>query len=445
MKLSSIYKTLQKEFRPIFFLSPILSRTLGLEKIIPNFHIITISKDPLIELLRKNNISILCLEEVCKINKSFRNSFELLSHPEVEKFIKEKSNKLTPNILTFKSLPQIKNLCKNKKYNYLQSDPLIVRDLEDKVLFQKLLESEKITTIPSQIKTLETCEFSNKPMVLQLRRGFAGNSTFLIKNKKKFKEFQKTYSRHKVKLSTFIKGKTITINACLCETEVKIGAIFRQIDNIIELNTNPFGTSGNSHFLNEEIDLKVKTKILQIVDKITQVIYKKGFRGFFGLDLIITTTGNVYPIECNPRLTASVGNFTQMEIHLKKVPLLLFHILTFLNYKIPVEKKCILEDLKYSFLIFRNTSRGKITVNSELKAGIYNYNLEFQKQSIDFINCTKDEFLLLPAKNNTVISENKEYLYLLSTKKLFNNEKLNPEIIKIIKKIKKNSYKSIMN
>jgi len=425
--------------KPIFFLSPVISRSIGLEKILPNFHIITISKDPIIQALRKNNVSVFCLEEVSNI--TVKNTFQLLNTTEVKDFIKTKSREEIPNILSFRSLPQIQHLCKINQYNYLQGDPFIVRGLEDKILFHKLLIENNIDIIPSQLKTLENCKFEGEKMVLQLRRGFAGNSSFIINNKDELSEFKKKYKKHQVKLSKYIEGITLTVNGFISNDKIKTGAFFIQIDNEPLLNSNILGTCGNSHFTSF-ISEDIKKRIYEMINNISLVIKEKGYRGFFGLDLRLSKNGNIYPIECNPRLTASIGNYTQMEIYKNKIPLLLHHIMFFMNDEIDIDKISQHEDLEYSFLICRNTNYSK-TVKTHIKSGIYELNnkITFIREDIDFTSCKAEEYYVLPAEQDSIIETNKEYLYLLSKKNLFIEKNLSNDIKNIVKEFNKLIFK----
>jgi len=422
--------------QPVFFISLVLSRALGLEMIVPNLHIITIQKDPLIPILRKQGISCFCLHESTPKDTP-KNSFELLSHIKVKAFIKQESQDLKPNILIFKSLPQIQHLCKQEKYNYLQSDPFIVRDLEDKVLFQKLLLKNNIEIIPSQIKTFESCKWENTKMVLQLRRGFAGNSSFVIHNKKEFLTFQKKYSKHQVKLSPFIEGLTLTVNGCITNNNIRTGTFFVQLEKHPNLSQNELATVGNSHFQEKNITPKIHKEINQLITKISQTIQDEGFRGFFGLDLKLSNNGKIYPIECNPRLTASIGNYTKMQIYNKQTPLLWFHFAHFLNFNTDIETFASTY-LDYTFLTFRNTSTKDITLKHNLKPGIYAFNQEliFKRESLEFPDCNNEEYLLLPKNNHSTISPNQEYLYLLTKNQLFINNKATTKGERIIQKIK---------
>lgn len=426
---------------PIFFVSPVLNRALGLEKVVPNFHIITKNYDPLVDILREKGVSVFCLEEQSKDIDNIKNSFQILKSEETENFIQERSGGLKACILTFKSLPQIKKLCEDKNYIYLQSDPYIVRDLEDKVFFHKLLEDNKIQTVPSQVCSLENCKWTGRKSILQLRHGHSGDSTFVFDKEPQLIEFKKTYAKHQVRYSDFIEGKSLTINGCITDSIAHIGPPFYQITGIPELTLNEFGTCGNSHFALEDMSHSEKKKFFQLIDSITGVIQSKGFRGFFGLDILWDSSGCFWPIECNPRLTASIGNFTQAELFYKKDSLLLSHIKHFL--KLEIKESNFMEDYKYSFLVLRSNTKEKKIPNNIYQTGTYKNidNPEYRNANIDFGNLKEKEFIISSVAKGQTIFSNKEFLFLVSKEKLFDGSKLSNKTYKFIELVNKKYWK----
>lgn len=420
---------------PIFFVSPVLNRALGLEDVVSNFHIITTNFDPLIQILRNRGISVLCLAEELADISAIKNSFQVLNNPITEKFIQEKSKDKTPGILTFRSLPQIKKLCTDKKYIYLQSDPYVVRDIEDKVFFHKLLEKAEIKTLPTQICALENCNWLGEKSVLQMRHGHSGNSTFIFNTQDEFLNFRQKYGKHQVKYSPFISGQTVTLNGCITENTEFFGAPFIQITGISELTNKELGTCGNSHFFWSGLDSEEKNKFIELVDGVTKMLKEQGFRGFFGLDLIYDKDGNFWPIECNPRLTASVGNYTKAQLNRNDEPFLLTHLKYF--FEEDTNAKNQLEDLKYSFIIFRNTSLEKRIVKNIFKTGRYK-NLDNPKllnQNIDFGTLKEDEFILLSCEKEQEIDSNREFLFLLSKEQLFIKNELSKSLKSFLKAV----------
>ena len=53
----------QQVTQPVFFITPDINWALGLEDNLPNYNIICLEDHPMIELLKKNNVNVLCLQK----------------------------------------------------------------------------------------------------------------------------------------------------------------------------------------------------------------------------------------------------------------------------------------------------------------------------------------------------------------------------------------------
>ena len=74
---------------PIFYVANYVSRGLGLEKLLPNYHLICVDEHPLVDYLIEAGVKVFCLERILqRKNIIFRNSGKLLERPEVEQYIK---------------------------------------------------------------------------------------------------------------------------------------------------------------------------------------------------------------------------------------------------------------------------------------------------------------------------------------------------------------------
>ncbi len=138
---------------------------------------------------------------------------------------------------------------------------------------------------------------------------------------------------------------------------------------------------------------------------------QKKYRGIFGLDMIISEMdGEVYLIEINPRLVASIPFYTKLEIKNNNVPMFGLHILDFLGIKYEFQMP---EDGKESLknfgaqLVLRNIGRNDRIVGGKLAAGVY----KFQNNELIYarkgycINdiISKEEFVVLPASTGRVL------------------------------------------
>ena len=93
---------------PIFYVTNDVSRGLGMETLLPNYHLICLDDHPVIDILEKKKVSVFCLERLLgRKNILRRSSGTILDHPLAREFIKEKSKGVTPKILFFKPQKKI--------------------------------------------------------------------------------------------------------------------------------------------------------------------------------------------------------------------------------------------------------------------------------------------------------------------------------------------------
>ena len=233
--------------------------------------------------------------------KSKAKSESVLTDPQVQNYIKTTSQKLNkiPAIMPFKPSAKIDLIC--HKNNYLligNSRPLNLK-FEDKINFAAICTKHKINTIPFFIDKLNQKNiskaqsiFKTDQIVVQVKTGWAGNSTYLSDLALKTLPFDSL-----VKFMPFIKGTTYIQNGCIYKQNLIPSPVGIQLNNPKHSN-NIFATTGRSwpSHLNQ--------------------------------------SGSVYLSECNPRLTASFNFYSQLELKNNHIPLLYLHMLEFLNLNI---------------------------------------------------------------------------------------------------------------
>jgi len=267
--------------------------------------------------------------------KSKAKSESVLTDPQVQNYIKTTSQKLNkiPAIMPFKPSAKIDLIC--HKNNYLligNSRPLNLK-FEDKINFAAICTKHKINTIPFFIDKLNQKNiskaqsiFKTGQIVVQVKTGWAGNSTYLSDLALKTLPFDSL-----VKFMPFIKGTTYIQNGCIYKQNLIPSPVGIQLNNPKHSN-NIFATTGRScpsHLNQSSLD-----KIRLINYQLEKIFIKANYRGFFGLDFLINQTGSVYLSECNPRLTASFNFYSQLELKNNHIPLLYLHMLEFLNLNI---------------------------------------------------------------------------------------------------------------
>ncbi|MCK4891717.1 MAG: hypothetical protein KAS78_03555, partial [Candidatus Pacebacteria bacterium] len=195
-----------KQIGPVFFITPNPVYAIGLERIIMSYFVICSQKYDIVQYLRKEKISILFLN-----NNNVKNAGKILNNKKVIEYIKKNSKNVKANIITFKPSPMIQKICDNNGFNYLGNNWKLSEKLENKIKFVEITKKLEIPNADSKTIKLDknkcSLNFSkNNKFVIQLSRGYSGNSTFLIKDKNDLEKIVAKYKNRKVKLSKYFKG-----------------------------------------------------------------------------------------------------------------------------------------------------------------------------------------------------------------------------------------------
>lgn len=391
---------LKKITQPVFFVTNDVGRGIGLENVLPNYHIVCLDDHPLVDILEKSGVSVFCLERaVGKKNILRRSSGLILEQSPVLSFIEEKAGDQTPNILFFKPQKKIEILAKKLGFNLIGNSSELNRSLEDKIHFFRLAGGDVLFP-PSEVVDLAKLDFSQTvskyglPFVIQFGSGWAGNSTFFITASSEMEVIKKKYFFRKIKISKFINGFTVLNNAVIFQDKIIKSLPALQIKADPVLTANRGGTGGRQW--PAKISSLQNDKVDRITEKIGGLMRQKGYRGFFGLDFLIEEkTDEVYLSENNARLTASCSFYTKLELAKGIFPLMGYHLLSFLNQqpKISVETQRT-DEIKGSEIVARNTDDYPVEAAGGIKPGIFDRNLRFKKEAYHMESISNEDFWL---------------------------------------------------
>lgn len=380
---------LKKITEPIFFVTNDVWRGVGLENILPNYHIVCLDDHPLVDYLLKSGVSVFCLErELSKKNVLSRTTSTILDQPGVISFIQEKSGGLTPNILFFKPQRKIDLLAEKYLFNLLGNSSELNHFFEDKINFFTICNDLRVNIPGGVIVKLHEANFNDVgsemgiPFVLQFGRGWAGNSTYFIKNEPELNEMKNKFGNINVKICRFIRGKTLLNNAVVFNGRVIVSKPALQIAPHKNLTASEGGTGGRSWPV--QLTEQSSDEIVNITQKIGKFMADKGYKGFFGLDFLLEEkTGKIFLSENNARLTASLPFYTKLEIEKNIFPLLGYHILSFLNKDIGSFNEDLKEqsEVEGSEITARNTSFRAVSAQNCFKPGIYDDELNFKNEA----------------------------------------------------------------
>ncbi len=393
---------LKKLDEPVFYITNDVGRGIGLESVLPNYHIVCLDDHPLVDILEAAGASVFCLERVLKQrNALLRNAALILDQPAVLSFIKEKSAGKRPNILFFKPQKKIEVLARRYGFNLLGNPVEINRLFEDKVAFFELCQRKGIRVLDGEINLLTDCQYEKlvdrfgEPIAIQFGRGWAGNTTFFVGSGQELEDLKSRFGSLKVKTSRFIEGITVLNNAVIFEDRTFLSRPALQVRADGQLTATQGGTGGRqwpAPLLPAQEEM-----ITEITQEVGKLMIQKGYRGFFGLDFLVDQQdGSVYLSENNARLTASVPFYTKMELREKAFPLLGYHLLAFMETAGRPEEY-LAPLVKGSEIVIRNTQDYPVMVGGDLKTGIYGENFEFKRESPFFDQGKPSDFWLEPA------------------------------------------------
>lgn len=380
-------KVLKEVKDPIFYVTNDVSWGIGLESILPNYHIVCLDDHPLVDLLVKSKISVFCLERILgKKNLLMRSSGNVLESEKVLEFIKGKSGRQKPKVLFFKPSRKIETIAKQEGLDLVGNTEEINNCFENKVHFFKNYH-DQLPLPPGEIVSLYQANFAELslkyglPLVIQFGIGWAGKSTYFVSSEMEFEEIRLRCKKNRVKIGKFIEGSTVLNNAVVLPRVTLFSYPAIQIKAEGILTQTQGGTGGRQWPVRlEKEQLK---QIANITFKMGSLLRETGYKGFFGLDFLIEgQSGKVYLSECNARLTASVPFYTKLQLLGNDFPLLGYHLLAFLSAKL-VKGENFAEPLPTfgSEIVARNTKSSKIKIIKSIKPGIYNDDLRFVRDS----------------------------------------------------------------
>jgi hypothetical protein len=283
---------------------------------------------------------------------------------------------------------------------YIMNSPTIAHAYEHKRYFRD--EFADLINLPEYVvrrlddlndesyTELETL-FGEK-FVVQEVESYGSKGTVIVDNLEKFRravESLKTISYSgTVVISKFVEGSTCSVQVCVTKYGIFTGGLQKQlVDSAYLCNPNLPGVSkwcggelGGSY---PEI-LKHRTQ--EIATIVGSELASHGYRGIFGIDLIVTPENEVYAIEINARLTGYTHILSDIQYAKEKIPFILLHTLELGNYKYEVDDAEALPTMSslddaYSYLILYNQQEEPQDLTTDISNGIY----KFEKGELTFV------------------------------------------------------------
>lgn len=303
------------------------------------------------------------------------------------------------NLLVFKPAPKIEFLAEQHGWHLAEPTSALNRRFENKLEIVEIFSRLGLPMIASQILEPKktsweelTARFGSK-IVAQTERGHAGSSSHLLECAKDFEALE---AECLTKFATFVEGETWTVNAVATRFGTLSSRPFFQLQGPEVCGVlDVLGTCGNQHRPIEDI---LAQEIMNYTKRFGDAMYAEGYRGWFGLDVLVVDGSIAGFIECNPRLTASVGVFTEMQVEALETPFIVLHVLETLGreyaFDIESEQANLLKGFSEAHLFLYHPKESTTSVIQTWKPGIYTHEGNFLREGGAWSELKEGEVLL---------------------------------------------------
>ncbi|QQS20094.1 ATP-grasp domain-containing protein [Candidatus Saccharibacteria bacterium] len=344
---------------------------------------------------------------------------------------------------------------------FLMNSPTIAHAYENKRYFRD--EFADLIRIPDyEIKYMN--ELDRAASYRDLRDRFAGafmlqdeessgsKGTYAIHNENDYvdavKSLKKFSQGRTVVASQFIHGEISSIQVCITKYGIFSGGIQRQlVDSKYLCNTK---IEGVTRWCGGEIGADypdiVQHRAQEIASVIGSELSSHGYKGVFGVDLIVTPDDEVYAIEINARLTGYSHIISDMQMMNDKIPFMLLHVLELGNFRYEVTGNDALPSAaRYkkpgSLLILNNQSDEDIILKKHIRPGVYKLvgnRVEFVKEGYSLKDARAEDTMLIFCRHNEgeIIGKGKRILKIMKLGKTIAKGDLNLKTQQLVQAIK---------
>ena len=165
-----------------------------------------------------------------------------------------------------------------------------------------------------RVDICQNIKWPGKPFILQYNHAHTGSGTLFINTKKRLNELAIKFPKRPVRISQYIEGPAFTNNNVVWDDKILMGNINYQITGLAPFTDNKFATIGNDWMLPSKVlSTKQIKQYKQIVTEIGRKLSKDGWKGLFGIDIIMDEkNGRLYLLEINARQPASTTFESQL-------------------------------------------------------------------------------------------------------------------------------------
>lgn len=345
-------------------------------------------------------------------------------------------------------------LAKRKKWKVLANHPSLKQKLDDKYFFREIVSQLGFNCIPYkevENKKIDNLDFESFTQlcfdrsVVQFKVDNKIKTKF-VKTADEFNSLKKAIKTdQKILVSKFIDGPSLTMAGCVTKYGVLHSREQCQLNGEqAVLHPSQEGRyCGNDWQIPQKFPKQAK-QMEKFVISFGTYIGKLGYKGIFGIDFMFDTkSGEVFPIECNPRYPGTFPTYSYFEELSQDIILELFHLLEHANQDYDEDLLTQFRNQKRnpingSQIMVHNKFDQIITIKNEVRPGIYEFQndeLKQQSNSLKFKDLKENQLMIndiIAMKNTTISPHNKLCKIIFPHGVLDENFKLKKDIEEIV-------------
>ncbi|MCF7830836.1 ATP-grasp domain-containing protein [Candidatus Gracilibacteria bacterium] len=256
--------------------------------------------------LDKKSESTPDLQEVWKDEKNIINETNLTD-------ILRKNN-ITDVIIDTVSSPEIENWAEKNNLNIIAPKWKFQKEIENKIFFDEFLTTNNISSPSSWILRTETDveNVERRLLIVQVPESNGSSGTFLVKEPQEIKMLMKEHDlTYPLLCREYIDhANTLGVSVLIGKKNMIFSALRTQAYFLNDKGESKY--FGIQWTKTSSFDESILEKINQNLLKIGQNFQAMGFRGIANFDFMVRR-GEIYFIECNPRLGGATPQISARE------------------------------------------------------------------------------------------------------------------------------------
>jgi hypothetical protein len=304
---------------------------------------------------------------------------------------------------------------------YLMNSPTIAHAYENKRYFRD--EFADLIRMPEyEIRYMSELDRAASYKELQQKYGefmlqdeesSGSKGTYAIKSLDDYVDAVKSlkkYSRGRtIVVSKFVHGETSSIQVCITKYGIFSGGIQKQLIDSKHLGNSQL--EGSNKWEGGEVGGEYPDIVYHQTQEMAAVVGSElashGYKGIFGLDLIITPDNEVYAIEINARLTGYSHVISDLQMKNGKIPFMLLHALELGNYDYTVtDSEALPSNNRYkkpaSLMIMNNPLDEDLVLKHYIRPGIYRQvgnKVEFVKEGFTLQSLRGEDMMIIMSRH----------------------------------------------